>query len=298
MRLRQWLSQRRGTSSSFAWKPDRSPDEVIDGRRYLRGSPYILPKDLLETNRLDFQHYLMRSLLYSNYSVPLPKETELRILDVGSGTGLWMREMGRAFPQAQMVGFDIEPQGKSTFSDLPNARWVQGDVLKGLPFLERSFDYVHQRLMVAAIPANDWPHVVSELVRVTAPNGWVELLEGGHVFEHAGPYTQQFMAWWQAVSRINGFDTSLMENLGMLLREAGLHHIVERRIRVPVGKWGGHLGELMKTNMQTGFLALKSRYCRQLSISSAQFDQTVDALPDEWERCQTSYYFHLAYGQR
>ncbi len=37
-------------------------------RRHLSQVPYLLPKDVLETQRLDFQFYLIRSILHGNHA--------------------------------------------------------------------------------------------------------------------------------------------------------------------------------------------------------------------------------------
>jgi 2-polyprenyl-3-methyl-5-hydroxy-6-metoxy-1,4-benzoquinol methylase len=77
----------------------------IGGRRYVRGSPYLLPKDDAEINRLDFQHYMLRFALRNNYLAPLGQPRD--ILDVGTGTGRWALEMALAFPGANVVGIDL-----------------------------------------------------------------------------------------------------------------------------------------------------------------------------------------------
>ena len=61
-------------------------------RRHLPQVPYLLPKDVLETQRLDFQFYLIRSILHGNHASPLRSDVA-SILDVGSGTGRWVMEM-------------------------------------------------------------------------------------------------------------------------------------------------------------------------------------------------------------
>ena len=172
----------------------REPAAVLlDGRRRLSQVPYLLPKDTLETNRLDFQHYLLRSVLHGDYVAPVRPDSTA-ILDVGCGTGRWVIEMARAFPGAQVVGVDIDQPTQSAQSIPLNARFVQANLLKGLPFANRSFDLVHQRLLGLAIPAAHWPGVVRELVRVTWPGRYVELLESGDVFLHAGPALQRFLS--------------------------------------------------------------------------------------------------------
>jgi SAM-dependent methyltransferase len=118
---------------------------------------------VLETQRLDFQFYLIRSILHGNHASPLRGDLT-SILDVGCGTGRWVMEMARTFPGAQVVGLDIEPPQSGQVL-APNTCFVQANLLDGLPFADRSFDFTHQRLLVLAIPAAHWPAVVGELVR-------------------------------------------------------------------------------------------------------------------------------------
>ncbi|HZU16098.1 MAG TPA: hypothetical protein VFD01_05790 [Candidatus Dormibacteraeota bacterium] len=51
---------------------------------------------------------------------------------------------------------------------------------------------MHQRLMAASgIPLASWSGVVGELVRVTRPGGWVELVEVDPWLEPAGPASRR-----------------------------------------------------------------------------------------------------------
>src|SRR5258708_9983426 len=135
--------------------PVQEPLAVIGGRQMRTDAPYALPKDLQEMHRLDFQHFILRQALRGNYLSPL--EDPLAILDVGCGTGRWCYEMAQAFPRAHVIGCDlVEPT-----TDLEkNYQFVQGDVLKHLPFSAQTFDLVHQRLLFLAIPTRSWPDEV------------------------------------------------------------------------------------------------------------------------------------------
>ncbi len=278
-------------------EPPFAPLSRNDGRQHLSQVPYLLPKNVVEANRLDFQFYLIRSILHGNYVSPLRGDL-VSILDVGCGTGRWMIEMARAFPGAQVVGLDIAPPPQSAQTVPSNTRFVQANLLDGLPFADRSFDFTHQRLLALAIPAAHWPVVIGELVRVTRPGGYVELLEGGDVFLNAGPATKRFLSWWREASHARGFDTSLMERVGRLLLDAHLRDVQMRTLQVPVGKWGGHTGALLEKNILAGFPALKPLLCSQLSLSPQEFDTTLAELATEGDRYQTSYRYYLAYGQR
>jgi len=46
-------------------------------RRFREDVPYALPKDLEEGQRLNFQHYIIHSVLRGNHAVPLDQESML-----------------------------------------------------------------------------------------------------------------------------------------------------------------------------------------------------------------------------
>lgn len=115
---------------------------------------------------------MFRYALHGNYEAPIGTPTS--ILDVGSGTGRWAMEMATEFPLANVIGLDpVVPSGddaetpKLELDKRPeNYAFVQGNVLEGLPFADASFNFVHQRLLIAALPPGRWQWVVSELLRV------------------------------------------------------------------------------------------------------------------------------------
>ena len=71
------------------------------------GVTYVLPKDLPEQSRLDFQHYLLYAVLGTHAGAPVGKSVH-HILDVATGTGRWAHEMAQTFPNAQVIGLDME----------------------------------------------------------------------------------------------------------------------------------------------------------------------------------------------
>ncbi|EFH81068.1 class I SAM-dependent methyltransferase [Ktedonobacter racemifer] len=277
-------------------------------RRYRDDVPYLLPKDLEEGDRLNFQHYALRLALKGNFVAPLGEQVQ-HILDVGSGTGIWGQEMARQFPHAHIVGLDLEPPqtvSLSAAATLPpsNYRFLQGDVLKGLPFSAPTFDLTHQRLLVFAIPAAQWPFVLGELVRVTHSQGWVELLDFDG-FYSMGPAMEQADAWLRRSLQARGIQMDIISTLdGILQHEANaqgvqLHQFTKQWLDLPIGGWRSHdrIGPLVEKNILNLFLALKSTICTHLQIEPATYDRVLATLPQEWHQYYTYLRCYLIFSQ-
>ena len=262
------------------------------GRRFVESS-YLLPKDAAEMNRLDFQHYLLRQALRSNYLAPI--RDPQYILDVGCGTGRWGREMALAFPQAHVMGMDIE-QAKTTGPIPDNYLFVQGNVLERLPVANNTFHFVHQRLLIGGVPAVKWPDVMRELVRVTKTGGWIELIESGCETVNPGPRTTQFFQWGQEASLLHGIDARVIVHLDERLREQGLFHVQKGYVDIPIGSWAGRIGTLMQEDLLSSFAALEALFTQ--TGSADDFHELLALLPAEWEMCHTFYRFFYFYGQK
>jgi ubiquinone/menaquinone biosynthesis C-methylase UbiE len=284
-------------ASTIPWEPSSATGKLTEQRTYVPDVPYLLPKDALEDQRLNYQHHALYKTISNHYLAPLTPTSAQTILDVGTGTGIWAVEMSHLFPQAHVLGVDV------ALSSLPRplpstCLFVQANLLHGLPFPDGQFTYTHQRLLVAAIPALHWPGVVHELARVTRPGGWIELLEIGNVIQNAGPATKRLLTWMTDISKVLGFETAVLRRLGDLLKQAGCQDVESQDIPVPLGAWAGTTGQMMKTDVLYGYNALKDSYCLRSNTPPDIFDSMVQAAAEEWERNQCSYVFHAAFGRR
>src|SRR5260370_453141 len=113
------LRKRRTTLISLdEHTPTNSHAVMVASRQLPTDSPYILPWNTEEVNRLDFQHYLLRQAMSGNYRAPIKRLKN--ILDVGCGTGRWAQEMAQAFSDANVIGLDIfdPPEATQIGADL------------------------------------------------------------------------------------------------------------------------------------------------------------------------------------
>lgn len=273
----------------------------IGGRRHRVGIPYVLPTDLAEINRLDFQHYMLRFALRGNFAVPVQRPAA--ILDVGGGTGRWALEVASVFPQAQVTSLDLSdptaPGSALAGAALPsNVRFQVANLLEGLPYPDASFDFVHQRLLVFALPLERWPDDVRELVRVTRPGGWIELVEGRPAVHVRTPALTTLHRWVLDFCARRNIDPLVGNQIGVYLRRGGLRHVTTREIRLPLGHKGGHLGTMAETDYFSGFAALRPILISQGITTGEAFDEMMRSARMELDTGRYEWSFYIAYGQR
>lgn len=278
--------------------PSKSQAVMLASRQLPTDSPYILPWNMEEVNRLDFQHHLLRQAMSGNYRAPLKRPKN--ILDVGCGTGRWAQEMAQTFSDANVIGLDIfDPPVETNASIKPsNYQFVMADVLKGLPFSPYQFDFVHQRSLSYVIPTPRWLQVVNELVRVTRPGGIIELVEPDNTFQNAGPACTQIQKWIIDACRKCGIDPVEATQIGAYLQVTGLLNVTTETITLPVGQWGGRLGSSTATNMRAACLAMKPLVLRHLDVNSEDYDRLLEEMFRECEQLQSHFAIYVAYGQR
>ncbi len=272
------------------------------GNRWPRpgpGSPsrsaYVLPHHPDEVDRLDLQHFALREVLGANFLAPV--EAPSRVLDVGTGTGQWGFEVCHRFPDALVVGFDLV-SGKP--NPPPGYRHVRGNLLQGLPFRDGSFDFVHQRFLMAGIPVDAWPGAVGELVRVTRPGGWVELVENPTRLRGAGPITERLFDLLLELAGPLGLDTegAVFRSLDEYLRQAGLERVARQEVELPMGEWGGRVGSFLATDFRAGC----TRLCEALRARSPSAADEAEGLlrrsMEELGRCQAVFPIAVAFGRK
>ncbi|KAF9243404.1 hypothetical protein BU15DRAFT_86381 [Melanogaster broomeanus] len=95
-------------------------------------------------------------------------------------------DLGLQWQGTVVVGFDVvAKQPKLSLLDKSLSRrlkWVHGNLLDGLPFLDGQFDYVRMVRMGLHIPEDEWGYVLGEISRVLDPNGIFEIIEEDLIF--------------------------------------------------------------------------------------------------------------------
>jgi SAM-dependent methyltransferase len=102
------------------------------------------------------QHAMQSHLLGDRLFWAPIKLSPQKVLDLGTGTGIWAIDFADMFPAAVVIGTDLSSIQPSWVP--PNCFFEIDDAEDDWTWDEESFDYIHNRNFVCAI--RDWPKLV------------------------------------------------------------------------------------------------------------------------------------------
>ncbi|KAF4811474.1 putative methyltransferase tdiE [Colletotrichum siamense] len=164
-------------SSTISLRPSLRSYHEENGRTYhhYKEGKYNIPNDDKELDRQDLEHHLWLLTLDDRLGLAPPCQPNAnvgRVLDVGTGTGIWAMNYGEEHPQVRVYGNDLSPVQPDHTP--PNVRFEVDDVEDEWTF-SRPFDYIHSRVMTSSI--SDWSLYLRRCFDNLEPGGYLELQE-------------------------------------------------------------------------------------------------------------------------
>ncbi|KAA6411938.1 MAG: hypothetical protein FRX48_04088 [Lasallia pustulata] len=260
------------------------------GRRYhaYKQGSYILPNDEQESDRLDIMHKLIEVRFDGKlYNAPIGKNPA-RILDLGTGTGLWAIEMGDRFPTTEILGNDLSPIQPRWVP--PNVRFEIDDVEADWTYTSK-FDYIHCRCMGNAI--RDWPTLFRQVHDYTKPGGYAEFVDLDLEWTSPdnsllGTIAHKANTAGLAAYRAHGIEPSPGPHLASWMKAAGFEDIHAERLAMPVGTWPldkklKEVGAWNYLQMMEGLEAFhQALFTRWLGYEIAEVRAMVEAIRREF----------------
>ncbi|KAG8990099.1 hypothetical protein FRB90_001911 [Tulasnella sp. 427] len=264
---------------------------------------YNLPtiENTSERGRLDFQHNALRIALGSLYAAPELVEKRIaktveegntpRVMDIGTGSGIWAESVARELPRAQVIGVDLAPVTPDSNTP-PNCRFEYRDANESFTDITDKFDVVHIRAVAAGV--SDQNRLIHEVARILKPGG-VLLLAAGDMYLHTPDYerlpvVEEGQEGWCAMQAIftqvreamlkQGRSVNAMDEFQPTLEKSQLYtYLGTKNVYCPIGPWKEDTPEIKWKQVGELFALNAGRMIETLAsllVQSGKDKETVD----------------------
>ncbi|KAF4303551.1 putative tam domain methyltransferase protein [Botryosphaeria dothidea] len=280
-----------------------------NGRRYhsFGSSQYAFPNDDAELDRLDMQHAMMTRLL-DNKLFWSPISHPRKVLDLGTGTGIWAMDFAELFPAAEVVGTDLSAIQPSWVP--PNCKFEIDDAERDWTWPEDTFDYIHNRNFVCSI--RDWPRLIEQCYRHAKPGGYVEfqekhpwIISDDNTLAPDSPLVRWSEHFFLAGDKF-GKPPASPRHLKTWMEAAGFVDVEEHVLKLPIGPWPKEqrlkqVGAFERVNMDEGIEGLTLMlFTRALGWSKDEVEVFLAQIRKEVKRkdVHSYYHFYVVYGKK
>ncbi|CAI4216027.1 unnamed protein product [Parascedosporium putredinis] len=217
---------------------------TINGRTYQSGhgdGEYWAANDEKANEALDIIHHvLLLSLDGKLHKAPLSNDIQ-KVVDIGTGTGVWAIDFADEYPDTEVIGTDLSPIQPTWVP--PNCLFQIDDCTQPWTFEPNSIDYVHIRWLFGSI--KDWEGLFTEAYKALKPGGYIETHEPSVSFRsddgtvHDKTAMGQFGKFFVEGGKIMGRSMTVVEDCTQraALEAAGFTDIQETQLKTPIGKW-------------------------------------------------------------
>jgi hypothetical protein len=244
-----------------------------------------LPRLLLLQHEA-FGKTLADRLLLAPVSTPAP-----RVLEIGTGCGIWAADFAVAHPDADVIGIDNFPQPK--IQAPPNCRFVSLDAERPWDGLQgQKFDVIHTRLV--PFHTAEIANILRRCYEHLAMGAWIEMQEVWQPLrtdeppgasEHGSKVIEWSRLRLEAAAK-QGIDQSVPRMLPAYLAEAGFVDVTTRDYKWPIGTWmeGEDMKELGRIHLellQAGIAGLTKELLANLGMEEKEIVQFIEQVSDE-----------------
>ncbi|KAF8446672.1 S-adenosyl-L-methionine-dependent methyltransferase [Kalaharituber pfeilii] len=246
----------------------------------------VIPNDEEEQSRLDLHHEIFLTMMDGKLHLAPIDPTPQKILDVGTGTGIWAIDMADMYPSAEVLGTDLSPIQPKWVP--PTCRFEVDDAEQDWVYADESFDFIHIRNLAQAF--TDWDKVMAQVWRCIKPGGWVELAElGCECLCDDGSVRPEIKRYFSKLTEASGF-----------------RKVASETYKQPSGPWPkdkklNNIGLMTLLASDTGYHAYgMAVFTRILHMGKEEADELCKGAIRSAKSAKNHTYslFFVAYGQK
>ncbi|KAK1700859.1 S-adenosyl-L-methionine-dependent methyltransferase [Colletotrichum godetiae] len=211
-----------------------------NGRRYHRLSDgvYVVPNDVIEQERLDTAHILWLVVWEGRLCLCPKIEGARRVLDIGTGTGVWAIEYAETYIDSFVLGVDLSAIQPDYVPE--NCMFEVDDLEKDWLFTEL-YDFIFARNMAGSFL--DWRRVAEQAFDQLEDGGYFEIhdnlyplqCDDGTLREDSALF--QWSQYLVEAAKKTGRSITIASELPEILEAAGFVDVVVTRQIMPVNEW-------------------------------------------------------------
>ncbi|KAJ8062656.1 hypothetical protein OCU04_009178 [Sclerotinia nivalis] len=237
-----------------------------------------MPNDDDEQDRMDLLHHVFNLVLDGKlYLAPI--EDPQRVLDVGTGTGIWAIDFADQYPSSHVVGCDLSPIQPGWIP--PNLEFEIDDVEDTWRYSQK-FDFIHIRSLGGSIAS--WPHLLQQAFDNLNEGGYIELVDfeyHGYSDDGTGDLAPSFQKWQAGLdeaSKLFGRELNVAMKFKDWLNEAGFEAVVEKHWKLPMAPWARD-----RRNKEIGLYMQQNMLDATVAYGMAHFTRILGWTPEEYQ---------------
>ncbi|CAG8539299.1 313_t:CDS:2 [Ambispora gerdemannii] len=247
-----------------------------------------------EINMLTNHHYVLKETWENtNFSAPVTDilKNNALVLDLGCGSGTWVLDMATEYNTSNFIGVDSASFFPKQIRPM-NTNFHQLNVLDGLPWNKNHFDFVYQKMMSTLFAEDDYQKQIHEIVRITKPGGWIEIMETNIELNNSGPVTTKVLKGACKILESGSINVRIGAQIRRWFQECGLVNLRFQEKATPLGQWGNHLGVAAFDDMLMSLKKLQSCLLKNLGITEKEFESIVNVIKSETREQGTSSFLY------
>ncbi|KAK1236955.1 hypothetical protein MKX08_007903 [Trichoderma sp. CBMAI-0020] len=267
---------------------------------------YFLPEASLQvTNPVsDYQHNMMLHILGGRLG-QAPVDSQARVLDVATGTGIWAMQYAEQHPRSTVLGVDLSiTKPQELLPD--NCQFQQLDAENG-DWPPTQFDYIHFGHVIACF--DDTKAVMKKAFDHMKPGGWIELhdpeirnIASGDSVK--GTAVEEWVEMVLKGGRVVGRDMLKSAHYEAWLSETGFVNVQDAKFQLPMNEWPENpklkeVGAIYKHNL-LGLVDSLAKFLTLAGLSNAEAEDLKERARRDIHNPQIHVAFplHVVYAQK